>query len=129
LDRADVLVHLSVEQISNAIKFTPAGGHVELTVSLAGEQAIIVVADSGMGMSAEDQRRLFTRFFRTEAAGMIQGTGLGLSITKAIVDAHEGTISVESGVGKGTRFTVRIPSSTQPLRLDEPAATPIASST
>jgi PAS domain S-box-containing protein len=109
--------------ISNAIKFTPAGGHVELTVSLVGEQAMIVVADSGMGMSAEDQRRLFTRFFRTEAAAMIQGTGLGLSITKAIVDAHGGSISVESSLGKGTRFTVSIPSSTLPdLRLDEPAA-------
>jgi signal transduction histidine kinase len=69
--------------ISNAIKFTPPGGRVGLTISMVGDEAIIVVTDSGMGMSAEDQQRLFTRFFRTKAAAKIQGTGLGLSITKA----------------------------------------------
>jgi signal transduction histidine kinase len=60
-------------------------------------------------MSAEDQQRLFTRFFRTKAAGKIQGTGLGLSITKAIVEAHNGSISVESEVGSGTSFTFTVP--------------------
>jgi PAS domain S-box-containing protein len=97
--------------ISNAIKFTPAGGHVGLTVSMVGEEAVIVVADSGMGMTPEDQQRLFTRFFRTKAAAKIQGTGLGLTITKAILDAHHGSISVESEVGHGTRFTVTVPTS------------------
>jgi PAS domain S-box-containing protein len=95
--------------ISNAIKFTPAGGRVGLTISMVGAEAIVVVTDSGMGMSAEDQQRLFTRFFRTKAAGKIQGTGLGLSITKAIVEAHNGSISVESEVGSGTSFTFTVP--------------------
>jgi PAS domain S-box-containing protein len=95
--------------ISNAIKFTPPGGHVRLTISMVGEEAIVVVTDSGMGMTAEDQQRLFTRFFRTKAAAKIQGTGLGLSITKAIVDAHHGSISVESEVGTGTSFTFTVP--------------------
>jgi signal transduction histidine kinase len=95
--------------ISNAIKFTPPGGRVGLTISMVGDEAIIVVTDSGMGMSVEDQQRLFTRFFRTKAAAKIQGTGLGLSITKAIVDAHHGSISVQSKVGHGTRFTVTVP--------------------
>jgi PAS domain S-box-containing protein len=97
--------------ISNAIKFTPAGGRVGLTVASVGDDVTIVVADSGMGMTPEDQQRLFTRFFRTKAAAKIQGTGLGLSITKAILDAHNGSISVESEVGRGTRFTVTVPAS------------------
>jgi PAS domain S-box-containing protein len=99
--------------ISNAIKFTPAGGRVGLSISMVGEDAMIVVADSGMGITPEDQQRLFTRFFRTKAAAKIQGTGLGLSITKAILDAHHGSISVESELGRGTRFTVTVPTSEQ----------------
>jgi PAS domain S-box-containing protein len=95
--------------ISNAIKFTPPGGRVGLTISMLGDEAIIVVTDSGMGMSPEDQQRLFTRFFRTKTAAKIQGTGLGLSITKAIIDAHHGSISVESQVGHGTSFVVTVP--------------------
>ena len=95
--------------ISNAIKFTPPGGRVGLKISMVGDEAIIVVTDSGMGMTPEDQQRLFTRFFRTKAAAKIQGTGLGLSITKAIVDAHHGSISVESEVGTGTSFTFTVP--------------------
>jgi PAS domain S-box-containing protein len=119
--------------ISNAIKFTPAGGQVGLSVSLAGEDVVIVVADSGMGMTEEDQQRLFTRFFRTKGAAKIEGTGLGLSITRAILDAHQGSISVESELGQGTRFTVTVPASdpgapsnpTQHRRrkTDRPAAT------
>src|SRR5665213_2922881 len=95
--------------ISNAIKFTPPGGRVCLTISMVADEAIVVVTDSGMGMTAEEQQRLFTRFFRTKAAAKIQGTGLGLSITKAIVDAHHGSISVASEVGTGTSFTFTVP--------------------
>jgi PAS domain S-box-containing protein len=102
---AQVFDHL----ISNAIKFTPTGGRVRLSVSMVGEDVSIVVADSGIGMTPEDQQRLFTRFFRTKEAAKIQGTGLGLSITKAILDAHNGSISVASESGHGTCFTVTIP--------------------
>jgi PAS domain S-box-containing protein len=97
--------------ISNAIKFTPSGGRVGLAVSMVDDEVMIVVADSGMGITPEDQQRLFTRFFRTKAAAKIQGTGLGLSITKAILDAHNGSISVESKIGEGSRFTVTVPTS------------------
>jgi len=99
--------------ISNAIKFTPPGGRVGLTISMVGADVMIVVADSGMGMSPEDQQRLFTRFFRTKAAAKIPGTGLGLSITKAILDAHHASISVESELGHGTRFIVTVPTSVE----------------
>lgn len=105
--------------ISNAIKFTPAGGRVGLTVTSVGDDVTIVVADSGMGMTPEDQQRLFTRFFRTKAAAKIQGSGLGLSITKAILDAHNGSISVESEVGRGTRFTVTVPASGERVAANE----------
>jgi PAS domain S-box-containing protein len=97
--------------VSNAIKFTPAGGHVEVAVRNGAGNVTIEISDSGMGISAEDQERLFQRFYRTPAATSqaIPGTGLGLAISKAIVDAHEGTIELESAEGQGTTFRITIP--------------------
>jgi PAS domain S-box-containing protein len=97
--------------ISNAIKFTPVGGRVDVHVDAAARSAVIEVSDTGFGIAAEDQEQLFQRFFRTRAATdkAIAGTGLGLSIAKAIVDAHEGSISVESAEGRGTTFRVKLP--------------------
>ncbi|MEP7335109.1 MAG: ATP-binding protein [Actinomycetota bacterium] len=109
-DRAR-LAQLVDNLVSNAIKFTPAGGHVEVAVRNGGGNVTIEVTDSGMGISAEEQQRLFQRFYRTAAATSqaIPGTGLGLSISKAIVDAHEGTIELESAEGHGTTFRITIP--------------------
>jgi len=97
--------------ISNAIKFTPAGGHVDVVVDASKDSAVIEVRDTGFGISVEDQEQLFERFFRAGTANhlAIAGTGLGLSITKAIVGAHGGSISVESGVNRGTTFRVELP--------------------
>ena len=97
--------------VSNAIKFTPAGGHVEVAVRNGAGNVTIEISDSGMGISAEEQERLFQRFYRTAAATSqaIPGTGLGLAISKAIVDAHEGTIELESAEGQGTTFRITIP--------------------
>ncbi|HEY8630406.1 MAG TPA: ATP-binding protein [Gaiellaceae bacterium] len=97
--------------LSNAIKFTPAGGFVDVEIVAEGDGVKVRVSDTGMGISAEDQERLFTRFFRTAAASeqAIQGTGLGLAIVKAIVEGHGGTITVESEVGVGTTFWVELP--------------------
>jgi PAS domain S-box-containing protein len=97
--------------ISNAIKFTPGGGVVAVTVDSSGDSAVLEVRDSGLGISAEEQEQLFERFFRTRSATerAIAGTGLGLSIVKAIVDAHGGTISVDSAEGAGTTFRVVLP--------------------
>ncbi len=105
------LAQLLDNLISNALKFTPEGGRVEIGVRTEGGSAVLEVTDSGMGISAEEQERLFERFFRTAAAtdSGIQGTGLGLAITKAIVSAHGGTISVESEEGHGTVFRVQLP--------------------
>jgi len=94
--------------ISNAIKFTLPGGRIDVSAVGRGNHVHIEIADSGMGISAEDQRRLFRRFFRTSTANeqAIQGTGLGLAIVKAIVDGHGGRVTVESEVGSGTTFCV-----------------------
>jgi signal transduction histidine kinase len=97
--------------IANAIKFTPPGGKVEVRTFRAGDSGVIEVADTGIGISAEDQERLFQRFFRAEGAilGAIDGTGLGLAIVKAIVDAHGGDLAVESIAGRGTTFRIGLP--------------------
>jgi signal transduction histidine kinase len=97
--------------ISNALKFTPAGGRVEVRSFLESGIAVVEVADTGVGISEEDQQRLFQRFFRAEGAilNAIDGTGLGLAIAKAIVDAHGGGLSVQSRAGFGTTFRVELP--------------------
>ena len=97
--------------LSNALKFTPRNGSVEVRLSASRDNVVLEVADTGIGISAGAQRELFTRFFRTDAAieAAIQGTGLGLSIVKAIVDGHGGQVSVESVEGEGATFTVKLP--------------------
>jgi two-component system, sensor histidine kinase and response regulator len=97
--------------ISNAVKFTREDGKVEVALAVEGDQAVLSVADTGVGVPAADQERIFERFFRTEATTrrMIPGTGLGLTISKAIVEAHQGTIIVRSDEGRGSTFIVRLP--------------------
>lgn len=96
--------------ISNAIKFTPENGRVDVTLA-QDKRATLTVADTGMGMTPADVDHLFERFFRTDAAQaeQIQGSGLGLPIVKAIVDAHDGTISVTSEPRVGTSFVISLP--------------------
>jgi signal transduction histidine kinase len=97
--------------LSNAVKFTPDGGRVEVRLRKDGDQLELAVADTGVGIPAADLERIFERFYRTAIARRqaIQGTGLGLTITKAIVEAHHGTIAVDSEEGRGSTFTVRLP--------------------
>lgn len=97
--------------LTNAIKFTPDGGTVEVSLRSDGEFSEIMVKDDGMGITEDDQSRLFTRFFRSTPATeqAIQGTGLGLTIVQAIVALHGGRIAVSSAYGQGTTVTVTIP--------------------
>jgi len=97
--------------ISNAIKFTPPNGTVRVALSSEGDSVLLTVSDSGMGIAEDEQAKLFSRFYRTEAAksDAIPGTGLGLSIVKSIVAAHGGTVTFESAVGVGTTFVVALP--------------------
>jgi PAS domain S-box-containing protein len=97
--------------VSNAIKFTLAGGAVRVRVSSTAGAAVLEVADSGIGIPPEEEEKLFDRFFRasTATAREIQGTGLGLTITKAIAEGHGGQISFTSEEGLGTTFRVELP--------------------
>ncbi|HEX5449392.1 MAG TPA: HAMP domain-containing sensor histidine kinase [Gaiellaceae bacterium] len=97
--------------VSNAIKFTPNGGRVDVRTSAADGFVRIEVSDTGVGLSAADRDHLFERFFRSQTAleRQIQGTGLGLYISRAIVEAHGGRIGVTSVEGEGTTFLVELP--------------------
>jgi signal transduction histidine kinase len=97
--------------VSNAIKFSRAGGTVDVGVSSEGDSAVITVRDEGIGIALAEQEHLFRRFFRASTATSreIQGTGLGLSIVKRIVELHQGTIEVSSREGVGTTFMVNLP--------------------
>jgi two-component system phosphate regulon sensor histidine kinase PhoR len=102
--------------ISNAIKYTPEGGKV--WIALGGDNGFVkvTVSDTGIGIKKEDLPRIFDKFYRVKTAETRQiiGTGLGLTIVKSIVDAHLGSISVESELGKGTTFTVLLPKGSPP---------------
>lgn len=95
--------------LSNALKYSPSGSIVGLTLSCFPKQAVFRVCDRGIGIPQEDQARLFETFHRATNVGTIAGTGLGLAIVKKCVDIHQGQIAVESEVGEGTTFTVTLP--------------------
>ncbi|MDO8337621.1 MAG: HAMP domain-containing sensor histidine kinase [Microcella sp.] len=99
--------------LTNAVRYTPAGGSVSVSVGGDADHLHLVVSDTGVGIAPEDQERLFEQFFRAAdaRASAIRGIGLGLAIVKAIVDAHGGEVALESEPGRGTTVTVRIPQS------------------
>jgi signal transduction histidine kinase len=97
--------------VSNAIKYTPNGGGVSITMTRSGETATIAVSDTGIGIPQDEREQMFGRFFRTSNARIsgIEGTGLGLAITRGIVEAHGGTISFDSVEGAGSTFRITLP--------------------
>lgn len=107
-DRARVLQVLS-NLVGNALKFTPAGGRVELGLERRGAEALFSVRDTGVGMSPEQLPHVFERYWRAEQAMKTAGLGLGLAIVKGIVEAHEGTVWVESQLGHGSTFCFTLP--------------------
>jgi signal transduction histidine kinase len=109
-DRAR-LAQLIDNLISNAIKFTPEGGRVDVRVRADATHAIVEVSDNGIGIREDEIPQLFTRFFRAQSATnhSISGTGLGLAIAKSIADAHGGSIEVESKLGEGTTMRLLLP--------------------
>ncbi len=97
--------------VSNAVKFTNGGGNVTVTLAGDGDSLQLVVADTGIGVPADEQGQVFSRFFRASTATQraIPGTGLGLAISRALVEQHGGTISFASREGEGTQVTVTLP--------------------
>lgn len=104
---AQVLTNL----VSNANKYTPDGGHIDVRVHCNDTHAIVAVADNGLGISEEDQAQLFTQFFRSESHAVREqpGWGLGLSIVRKMVEAQNGEIIFESELGEGSTFTFSLP--------------------
>ena len=111
--RGDALAlrRAALNLIENAVKYTPAGGKVELSLTTDGGHASLAVQDTGIGIAPADADRIFEPFVRLDAARAREtgGTGLGLAIARAIVVAHGGTLTLESRPGAGSRFVVRLP--------------------
>jgi signal transduction histidine kinase len=105
------LLQVIVNLISNALKFSQKGGEVKVSTADLGKDLEVRVSDSGPGIPADQQERIFQRFERIERPGKetVEGTGLGLAISKAIVEQHGGSIGVQSIEGRGSTFFFRIP--------------------
>jgi len=103
----DVLQNL----LDNAIQYTPARGHISVVAAAGPREAVVTVADTGIGIPLADSERIFERFYRVDAARSREagGTGLGLSIAKHIIEAHGGKLWVESTVGQGSKFSFSLP--------------------
>lgn len=116
------LQRLAANLIGNAVKFTPAGGSVSVSLDRDGDRAVLEVSDTGVGVPAEEQDRLFDRFYRSSVAVRmaVQGSGLGLTIVQSIAQGHDGRVDVVSSEGEGTTFRFRMPV----LELSAPRSAP-----
>ncbi|PLX73024.1 MAG: two-component sensor histidine kinase [Desulfuromonas sp.] len=120
------LFRMLLNIVNNSIKYTRPGGMIEIILNLEAKNAIITVKDTGVGISEEHLSNIFERFYRVDAARNREdgGTGLGLSIVKAIIDAHGGSIKVESVVGEGSVFTITLPLEAETLQQYIPEESP-----
>ncbi len=111
--------------LSNALKFTPAGGQVLLALYQLGQEVILEVADTGIGISPEHLNRVFERFYQVDGSTTRRygGVGLGLALVKEIVAAHGGHVQAFSTVGKGTQFRISLPAMPSPSTPEEPNST------
>ena len=95
--------------LGNALKFTPAGGTVTISTGQDGANAVLRVADTGVGIPADELPRVFDRFWRGQAAAQTSGSGIGLAIAAEVTLAHGGTLTAASEPGAGARLTVTLP--------------------
>jgi len=103
------LEQVAANLIDNAVKYTPEGGRVTVDVLVASGRAQLRVRDTGIGIPADEQSRVWERLFRGDRSRAQRGLGLGLSLVKAIVEAHGGTVRVDSQPNQGSTFTVELP--------------------
>ncbi len=111
--------------VHNAIKFTPAGGQITITAEPAGDEVVISVRDTGIGIPADDLLRIFERFYKVDRARSSGGTGLGLAIAKHIVQAHGGRIWAESVEGRGSTFYFTLPGELKANTVNETFTNPL----
>jgi signal transduction histidine kinase len=95
--------------LTNALKFTPAGGHVTISVGPSGAEAVLQVTDTGTGIPADDLPRIFDRFWRGAQAAQVSGSGIGLAVAAELVQAHGGRLTARSEPGRGTEMTLTLP--------------------
>jgi signal transduction histidine kinase len=95
--------------LDNAIKYTPSGGRIEVRAGREADAVVVRVKDTGAGIPAEELPRIWERLYRGDKSRSTRGLGLGLSLVKAIVQAHGGEVSVESELGVGSTFVLRLP--------------------
>jgi len=114
------LYRLVSNLIVNAIQYTPAEGQITVALDRSDDRALIQIQDTGIGIAPEEQTQIFDRFYRvdTDRSRHTGGSGLGLAIAKAIVQAHQGSIQVQSVLGKGSTFTIRLPLEVAPPKSD-----------
>jgi two-component system sensor histidine kinase SenX3 len=110
--------------LDNAVKYSETGSSVEVSATTDGTSVTITVSDHGMGIPAKDLDRIFERFYRVDAARSRQtgGTGLGLAIVRHVVANHDGDVAVESRLGEGSEFTLRLPTASGPIVVSVPTA-------
>lgn len=121
----DKLEKIVLNLLFNSVKFTPAGGKVELSALEEGSLLVLKVSDTGMGISEQHLPHIFDRFWQADSSAQrkYQGTGIGLSLVKELAEAQGGSVSVESRLGKGTTMTVRLPlEKTSEAPAPQPAA-------
>lgn len=113
------LVEALVNIVGNAVKYSPAGSHVEITAKNFDDEVAITIEDDGIGISSDDLPFIFEDFYTSRSDKQIEkGSGVGLALTKRIIEAHEGKVSVESELGEGSRFELRFPALIdQPIEL------------
>ncbi len=107
----ELMSQVWINLITNSIKFTPDGGNLTVMLYKQADTAVVSIADTGMGMTKEDQEHIFERFYKVDKSRnrTLGGSGLGLSITQKIIDMHDGSIHVQSQLHEGTTFTVTLP--------------------
>lgn len=107
----DLMSQVWINLLHNSIKFTPEGGSIRVILCRQGERVVVGVSDTGIGISEEDQARVFERFYKADKARQRsqEGSGLGLSIARKILELHRGTIGLESTLGIVTTFTISLP--------------------
>ena len=118
-----MLQRLAANLIDNAVKYTPAGGRVDIALKAMDSKVRLTVSDTGIGISPDDQARIFDRFFRGDQSRSQGGAGLGLSLAQAIAHAHGGEIHLESVPGRGSIFSLHLPAGSSPSKgpIDDPS--------